>query len=1095
MWRRMRLAASRLFLLALLILWEAGTCDAGTKADVQNDGGFAHWSAWGAWSECTRTCGGGVQKQQRTCQGQGSICRGEGLQYRMCNTKPCGSAVDWRVEQCWEYNSKPYRSRSYTWLPFHNHHDPCALTCQAKKAGFVVVLSPMVKDGTPCAIDSKDVCVTGICKPVGCDKVLGSSKKVDQCGVCGGDGSKCGQPMFQWRQTDFSACSVTCGGGTDGWIADDWGVCSTTCDGGTQYRDVYCAQELRNSSRVTVQGSQCMHSKKPVSFQTCSIRPCASWAVGEWTACSVTCGKGQKSRSVRCREVNGQYSNMCDNKKRPAGKQRCDTGAPCIDADDLHLHQVEATNPVPLHQSKEEIEYTMPTHPEPKWMVSDWGPCTTTCGPGGVRIRSVKCKVFMVHLQTYVEVPEPECVAALKPPEVETCNPGNCYKVLQEADEEKGDQVLTANSMSSHTYSWIHHHFTQCSKSCLGGERRSVVQCTRETDQQVVSDKWCDPQKKPTPLVEKCNTHSCPPRWEASEWTECSHSCGGGMQSRSVRCIHEQGQGDGNKFVLPHELCPKPMPQEQQLCNAEDCPPYWATGSWTPCSKSCDYGVQERAVHCRQVKRLGQVVFLPPDSCPTEKPTSLQACFLDSCPGKTTSYFTTTPATYIQSGHMKKLILKAKGHAIILEGTNVKIKCPGKKGHDDVSWAKNGIVIRTLSHVRISKNGALRIKSATKHDAGEYTCIAGSKRRHITLNFRTVDVDGEGKIKNVTYNSKTLNANRTMINENIIPTIHNERIDVTEPNEILEDKDSYSRYINRSDVYHIPLSLSHRKENKTEAPYWNLDMPTTTMYTQEAKEKDEKLILDLKLLDQEEKDDTDNEMKAKDNTQIDNELNSDGRGSTHNEPGREDNSIEANANVNPPHMQHVGDLLRKLQLEIPDINNLIDFSNGQVDDLAFDWKTMNWTDCSQTCGGHGVQARTAVCEVSIHGKRKKVDSTLCTEAGLPKPPVMRKCGIGQCPGWIVGNWSNVSADCTKTCGVPGLQSRILQCVWYGTKKPAGEECSNKPRPSVVKICQTPSCLPEMANCYDHSRYCSLAKRLNMCRLSTYQIRCCKTCTS
>ncbi|XP_014664801.1 PREDICTED: ADAMTS-like protein 3 [Priapulus caudatus] len=182
-------------------------------------------------------------------------------------------------------------------------------------------------------------------------------------------------------------------------------------------------------------------------------------------------------------------------------------------------------------------------------------------------------------------------------------------------------------------------------------------------------------------------------------------------------------------------------------------------------------------------------------------------------------------------------------------------------------------------------------------------------------------------------------------------------------------------------------------------------------------------------------------MKAKDNTQIDNELNSDGRGSTHNEPGREDNSIEANANVNPPHMQHVGDLLRKLQLEIPDINNLIDFSNGQVDDLAFDWKTMNWTDCSQTCGGHGVQARTAVCEVSIHGKRKKVDSTLCTEAGLPKPPVMRKCGIGQCPGWIVGNWSNLP----NSTNLPPDNCNTL------TKPRDTEDCHNKKCEAVWKV--------------------------------------------
>lgn len=35
---------------------------------------------------------------------------------------------------------------------------------------------------------------------------------------------------------------------------------------------------------------------------------------------------------------------------------------------DLLIHELEATDPVPLHQSREEIEYTMPTHPEPKYV-------------------------------------------------------------------------------------------------------------------------------------------------------------------------------------------------------------------------------------------------------------------------------------------------------------------------------------------------------------------------------------------------------------------------------------------------------------------------------------------------------------------------------------------------------------------------------------------------------------------------------------------------------------------------------------------------------------------------------------------------------
>lgn len=48
---------------------------------------------------------------------------------------------------------------------------------------------------------------------VGCDLKIGSSKKVDTCGVCGGDGSSCPQPLYQWAPAPMSLCSVTCGGG------------------------------------------------------------------------------------------------------------------------------------------------------------------------------------------------------------------------------------------------------------------------------------------------------------------------------------------------------------------------------------------------------------------------------------------------------------------------------------------------------------------------------------------------------------------------------------------------------------------------------------------------------------------------------------------------------------------------------------------------------------------------------------------------------------------------------------------------------------------------------------------------------------------
>lgn len=48
---------------------------------------------------------------------------------------------------------------------------------------------------------------------VGCDLKIGSTKKIDSCGVCGGDGSTCSEPLYQWEMAQMSLCSVTCGGG------------------------------------------------------------------------------------------------------------------------------------------------------------------------------------------------------------------------------------------------------------------------------------------------------------------------------------------------------------------------------------------------------------------------------------------------------------------------------------------------------------------------------------------------------------------------------------------------------------------------------------------------------------------------------------------------------------------------------------------------------------------------------------------------------------------------------------------------------------------------------------------------------------------
>lgn len=53
-----------------------------------------------------------------------------------------------------------------------------------------VPLSQVI-DGTLCGPETLSICVHGQCIKAGCDHVIGSSKKLDKCGVCGGNGSTC----------------------------------------------------------------------------------------------------------------------------------------------------------------------------------------------------------------------------------------------------------------------------------------------------------------------------------------------------------------------------------------------------------------------------------------------------------------------------------------------------------------------------------------------------------------------------------------------------------------------------------------------------------------------------------------------------------------------------------------------------------------------------------------------------------------------------------------------------------------------------------------------------------------------------------------
>ena len=62
-------------------------------------------------------------------------------------------------------------------------------------------------------------------------------------------------------------------------------------------------------------------------------------------------------------------------------------------------------------------------------------------------------------------------------------------------------------------YFWKSAGFTACTASCLGGTQESIILCVKDSDHSVVSPYFCDINKKPDSFTRTCNDHPCPPRF------------------------------------------------------------------------------------------------------------------------------------------------------------------------------------------------------------------------------------------------------------------------------------------------------------------------------------------------------------------------------------------------------------------------------------------------------------------------------------------------------------------------------------------------------------------------------------------------------
>ncbi|KAL8616635.1 hypothetical protein ACOMHN_031617 [Nucella lapillus] len=518
------------------------------------------------------------------------------------------------------------------------------------------------------------------------------------------------------------------------WKMFPWQQCSVACGGGERSRAVRCMDTLSDGRQQWLHDSFCP-LPRPSLTQACNRQLCPTWYAGQWSPCSVTCGWGSQVREVVCRHEGDTF---CDGRLKPVTKRNCTTNFACRDpqAGRNRAEHDEGTRRLRLVGAMETEAFRGPrdvVHKDdvtnqdmstPRYVISTWSACSVTCGKG-IRQRYVICQVRLVYMPNIIDLDDNECEGP-KPATTEECDNDPCYM----------------------DYEWHIVGMTPCDRSCLGGTQESVIHCVHKQNNTKVTDKLC--QKAPSIPKQRttCNDVPCPQRWRIGDFGACSTTCGGGMMSREVSCIQEVSLLVSKVLTLPDFMCQKPVPQRARQCNTQFCPADWATGFWSECSVTCGEGVELRPVVCQRVSRDGTPIDVDRYLCPpTQRPPSERPCTERECPRVR---IRRQSIRFFQLNKMNRVRLSVGTAAAILPGTSVVVSCPVRgMSKRSVQWLKNERPLKASRRAYVSNKGKLRIRrSRPESDTANYTCVAGPQRAGLEIEFSNLyDLAEEAEVR------------------------------------------------------------------------------------------------------------------------------------------------------------------------------------------------------------------------------------------------------------------------------------------------------------------------------------------------------------
>ncbi|POI27930.1 hypothetical protein CIB84_008320 [Bambusicola thoracicus] len=340
------------------------------------------------------------------------------------------------------------------------------------------------------------------------------------------------------------------------WIPQQ-GPCSVTCGGGTRLVNHVCFDQTKNE---ITENQLCLGLLQPLpGYEPCAVEPCPyRWKISQTDECSAVCGSGVAQQNLTCVQFHNGSETVVDDSLCSAREKPLSI-VPCV------------VNICPLGWDR--------------------------IGPLGKQV-SVSAWFFLL-------CSEEEDTDLLQTPEL----PGH----------------IQLENQSVYVWSPL---AGECSVSCGRGKTQIQYVCVAFDTKEKTQEENCHPVAKPESRLEDCNLSPCPPRWKVTPGGPCSSSCGLGVSVQLVTCVQIQ---QGKEILLEQHSCPvseKPLttiPCVTRMCSYE-----WSFSEWTECSTSCGNGVQTRHNFC--LNRLTHKHVNPIFCRRFPKAIVLRGCSAGPCP-------------------------------------------------------------------------------------------------------------------------------------------------------------------------------------------------------------------------------------------------------------------------------------------------------------------------------------------------------------------------------------------------------------------------------------------------------------------------------